>query len=111
MAHGRIVAHAPETGYGYIRRGEGLGPAYPVAQFIEKPPLDVAQQFVATGTFNNGSTQTLRSVIWNSSNPAVATTSNSPGSAGVLLFANLPGEPIEAAKVERRRPPDRLAAQ
>jgi len=31
-----IVAHAPETGYGYIRRGEGLGPAYPVAQFIEK---------------------------------------------------------------------------
>ena len=32
-----IVAHAPETGYGYIRRGEGAGPAYPVAQFIEKP--------------------------------------------------------------------------
>jgi mannose-1-phosphate guanylyltransferase/mannose-6-phosphate isomerase len=29
-----IVAHAPETGYGYIRRGEGAGPAYPVAQFI-----------------------------------------------------------------------------
>jgi mannose-1-phosphate guanylyltransferase/mannose-6-phosphate isomerase len=41
-----IVAHAPETGYGYIRRGAGEGPAYPVAQFIEKPPLDVAQQFV-----------------------------------------------------------------
>jgi mannose-1-phosphate guanylyltransferase/mannose-6-phosphate isomerase len=46
-----IVAHAPETGYGYIRRGEGAGPAYPVAQFIEKPPLDVAQQFVATGEY------------------------------------------------------------
>lgn len=46
-----IVAHAPETGYGYIRRGEGMGPAYPVAQFIEKPPLDVAQQFVATGDY------------------------------------------------------------
>ena len=29
-----IVAHAPETGYGYIRRGAGMGPAYPVAQFI-----------------------------------------------------------------------------
>src|ERR1700675_2158928 len=25
-----IVAHAPETGYGYIRRGAGQGPAYPV---------------------------------------------------------------------------------
>src|SRR4030081_2393077 len=46
-----IVAHAPETGYGYIRRGEGLGPAYPVAQFIEKPPLEIAQPFVATGDY------------------------------------------------------------
>jgi len=46
-----IVAHAPETGYGYIRRGAGTGPAYPVAQFIEKPPLDLAVQFVATGDY------------------------------------------------------------
>src|ERR1700731_3310050 len=40
-----IVAHAPEPVYGYIRRGEGAGPAYPVAQFIEKPPLELALQF------------------------------------------------------------------
>jgi mannose-1-phosphate guanylyltransferase/mannose-6-phosphate isomerase len=46
-----IVAHAPETGYGYIRRGEGKGPAFPVAQFTEKPPLEVAQQFVASGDY------------------------------------------------------------
>jgi mannose-1-phosphate guanylyltransferase/mannose-6-phosphate isomerase len=46
-----IVAHAPETGYGYIRRGAGSGPAYPVAQFIEKPPLDLATQFVASGDY------------------------------------------------------------
>jgi mannose-1-phosphate guanylyltransferase / mannose-6-phosphate isomerase len=46
-----IVAHVPETGYGYIRRGDGPGPAYPVAQFIEKPPLDLAVQFVATGDY------------------------------------------------------------
>ena len=46
-----IVAHAPETGYGYIRRGEREGPAFKVAQFIEKPPLDVAQQFVASGDY------------------------------------------------------------
>src|ERR1700730_7957715 len=46
-----IVAHAPETGYGYIRRGEGGGAAYPVAQFIEKPPLDLAMQFVASGDY------------------------------------------------------------
>ena len=46
-----IVAHAPESGYGYIRRGEGAGPAYPVAQFIEKPPLDLALQYVAGGDY------------------------------------------------------------
>jgi mannose-1-phosphate guanylyltransferase/mannose-6-phosphate isomerase len=56
-----IVAHEAETGYGYIRRGEGrrgegsspgyTGPAYPVAQFIEKPPLDLATQFVASGDY------------------------------------------------------------
>jgi mannose-1-phosphate guanylyltransferase / mannose-6-phosphate isomerase len=46
-----VVAHAPETGYGYIRRGAGLGPAYPVAQFIEKPPIEIAEQFVASGDY------------------------------------------------------------
>ena len=46
-----VVANAPETAYGYIRRGLGEGPAYRVAQFTEKPPLDVAQQFVASGDY------------------------------------------------------------
>jgi mannose-1-phosphate guanylyltransferase/mannose-6-phosphate isomerase len=46
-----IVAHAPETGYGYIRRGDGAGPAFPVAQFIEKPPVEIAEQFVASGDY------------------------------------------------------------
>jgi mannose-1-phosphate guanylyltransferase / mannose-6-phosphate isomerase len=46
-----VLAHAPETGYGYIRRGEGAGPAYPVAQFIEKPPVELAVQFVASGDY------------------------------------------------------------
>ena len=46
-----IVARTPETGYGYIRRGAGPGPAYPVAQFIEKPDLDLALQLVASGDY------------------------------------------------------------
>jgi len=46
-----IVAYAPETGYGYIRRGDGLGPAFPVTQFIEKPPMEIAEQFVASGDY------------------------------------------------------------
>ena len=46
-----IVAHAPETGYGYIRRGAGEGPAYPVAQFVEKPPLERAREYVDSGDY------------------------------------------------------------
>ncbi|MFO1467186.1 MAG: mannose-1-phosphate guanylyltransferase/mannose-6-phosphate isomerase [Steroidobacteraceae bacterium] len=46
-----VVAHAPETGYGYIRRGAGEGPVYPVAQFIEKPPLEQAREYVRSGEY------------------------------------------------------------
>lgn len=46
-----IVAHSPETGYGYIRRGPGSGPVYPVAEFVEKPPQQRAQQFVLSGDY------------------------------------------------------------
>ena len=40
-----IVAGSPETGYGYIRRGNalaGVDGAYAVAAFVEKPDLDTA---------------------------------------------------------------------
>ena len=42
---------APETGYGYIERGDPLKIAggYSVARFVEKPPLETAQQYVASG--------------------------------------------------------------
>jgi hypothetical protein len=42
------------------------------------------QQLVANGTFSDGSTQTLQSVIWNTSNPSAALVSNSPGNAGMV---------------------------
>jgi uncharacterized protein YjdB/N-acetylneuraminic acid mutarotase len=42
------------------------------------------QQLTATGTFNDGSTQTLQSVIWTSSNPSAALVSNSSGSFGLI---------------------------
>ncbi|MGC2526002.1 MAG: mannose-1-phosphate guanylyltransferase/mannose-6-phosphate isomerase, partial [Stellaceae bacterium] len=48
----------PETGYGYIRRGPALDAVegvFRVAEFVEKPGLDVAQSFVASGEhFWNG---------------------------------------------------------
>ena len=44
-----VVPTAPETGYGYIRRAPGAGPVSRVVEFIEKPDLERAQQFVAGG--------------------------------------------------------------
>ena len=46
-----IVARTPETGYGYIRRGAGTGPIFPIAQFVEKPDLARAQSFVTAGDY------------------------------------------------------------
>ncbi len=46
-----IVPSAPETGYGYIRRGGGVGPIYPIVQFVEKPDVALAKQFVAAGDY------------------------------------------------------------
>src|SRR5262245_27690810 len=46
-----VVARKPETGYGYIRRASGSGPAYAVAEFVEKPDSKRAEQFVASGEY------------------------------------------------------------
>lgn len=42
-----IVPSRPETGYGYIARGEGSR----VRSFVEKPDLATAEQYVASGTY------------------------------------------------------------
>jgi mannose-1-phosphate guanylyltransferase/mannose-6-phosphate isomerase len=46
-----VVPDRPETGYGYIRRAAGQGPAYPVQQFVEKPDSATAQKYVASGEY------------------------------------------------------------
>src|SRR4029079_17783770 len=51
-----IVAHTPETGYGYLRieggrRAPGEGAVAPIAQFVEKPSLERAQEFLASGDY------------------------------------------------------------
>jgi mannose-1-phosphate guanylyltransferase/mannose-6-phosphate isomerase len=48
-----IVPDKPETGYGYIRAGEPLGPAkaYAVAEFKEKPDLQTAEGYLASGNY------------------------------------------------------------
>jgi mannose-1-phosphate guanylyltransferase/mannose-6-phosphate isomerase len=49
----------PETGYGYIERGEPLGEAagcFRVASFVEKPELEIASRLLASGrhAWNSG---------------------------------------------------------
>ena len=46
-----IKPQKPETGFGYVRRGAGTGPLYPVAEFVEKPDLERAQAYVASGEY------------------------------------------------------------
>jgi len=53
-----IVPTAPETGYGYIQRGAGLGPrdaaageVFRIGRFVEKPSLVRAKSFVAAGDY------------------------------------------------------------
>jgi mannose-1-phosphate guanylyltransferase/mannose-1-phosphate guanylyltransferase/mannose-6-phosphate isomerase len=48
-----IEATAPETGFGYLKRGEAIGElGYRTAQFVEKPDLERARQFLAEGIYS-----------------------------------------------------------
>jgi mannose-1-phosphate guanylyltransferase/mannose-6-phosphate isomerase len=46
-----VVPTKPETGYGYIRRGSGAGPAYPIAEFVEKPDAARAVKYLSAGDY------------------------------------------------------------
>ena len=46
-----ITPDRPETGYGYIRQGEALDGGFRVAQFVEKPDLERAEAFLASGDY------------------------------------------------------------
>lgn len=47
-----IVPTHPETGYGYIKRGDlQQGSAFTVAAFVEKPDLNTAQKYLESGDY------------------------------------------------------------
>lgn len=56
--HGWLVTFGirpdrPETGFGYIRRGNALEEgSFQVDQFVEKPKLDVAERYLASGQYD-----------------------------------------------------------
>lgn len=55
VTFGIVPTHA-ETGYGYIKKGSEQGEAnsdgtYKVAQFVEKPSIETAQKYLASGDY------------------------------------------------------------
>lgn len=48
-----VRPNTPETGYGYIRQGDEIdgGPSYKVAEFVEKPDLPLARNYLSSGDF------------------------------------------------------------
>ncbi len=67
------------------------------------PTVDITsastEQFTAVGTYSDGTSQFLfASVNWNSSNPAVATISNSPGQNGLATLTGM-GQTIISAEL------------
>ena len=46
-----LVPTAPETGFGYIEMGSALTKGHAVARFVEKPDLDMAKAYLASGRY------------------------------------------------------------
>jgi mannose-1-phosphate guanylyltransferase/mannose-6-phosphate isomerase len=46
-----VVPDRPETGYGYLLRGESRGRWAVLQRFVEKPDLKTAEQYVASGRY------------------------------------------------------------
>ena len=46
-----ITPDRPETGYGYIKRGEALDGGFAIERFVEKPDLERAEEFLADGGY------------------------------------------------------------
>jgi len=47
-----IAPDRPETGYGYLQRGEPLAGGFAIRRFVEKPDLARAQDYLASGEYS-----------------------------------------------------------
>ncbi len=46
-----IVAHEPNTGYGYIKKGAPQDSGFTVDAFVEKPSIEVAKEYLKSGEY------------------------------------------------------------
>ncbi|PLK26952.1 mannose-1-phosphate guanylyltransferase [Novosphingobium sp. TH158] len=102
-----IEATAPETGFGYLHRGEAIGASggYKVARFVEKPDLDRARQFLASGEYAwNGGIFAFRAGAFlaelESHRPAIAAAAREAVAAGCADGARFHPEPQAFARIE-----------
>jgi mannose-1-phosphate guanylyltransferase/mannose-6-phosphate isomerase len=113
-----ITPDSPETGYGYIKReGEcGFNGEYAVAQFAEKPDLETAQTYLASGDYAwNSGMFVLKASTWLNAlthfRPDIAAASQQAWSGkvadapfvrpGKADFALIPSESIDYAVMEQ----------
>ncbi len=115
-----VVPDAPETGYGYVRKGaaldESAAPPCRVSGFVEKPDLETARSYVASGEYLwNSGIFMMRASAWLAAlerfRPDIARAcgrAHSNGrldgdfySPGVSDFLTCPGESIDYAVMEK----------
>ena len=106
-----------ETGYGYIEPAEDIdGTARKIGRFVEKPPLEVARSYLASGKyFWNSGIFVLRASVWLSTlqqmQPdtyaacAAAYEAGKESASGFTpherLFADVPSDSIDYAVMEK----------
>ena len=108
-----IVPDRPDTGFGYIRRGEADDATYRVDAFVEKPDLETAKSYVASGKYswNAGiflfradvmarEIQSQRPQMWQGIQDAVPQSTTEITHIDREAFAKIEGESIDYAVME-----------
>lgn len=114
-----IEATGPETGFGYLQRGEPIGDlGFKVASFVEKPDLARAQEFLASGSYAwNGGIFAFRVGAFlaelEQHRPAIAQAARAAVAAGRAIgqrfypgadeFARIASESVDYAVMENTR--------
>ncbi|MEM7689865.1 MAG: mannose-1-phosphate guanylyltransferase [Pseudomonadota bacterium] len=110
-----IAPDRPETGYGYLHRGDPLPGGFQIGQFVEKPDLETAKAYLASGNYSwNGGIFAFRAgALLNeidAHRPAMAQAIAIASAAGTRkgarfhplaqAFAEIEGESIDYAVME-----------
>ncbi|AUM11533.1 mannose-1-phosphate guanylyltransferase/mannose-6-phosphate isomerase [Ketobacter alkanivorans] len=112
-----VVPTKPETGYGYIKAsGSGEGASQPIEAFVEKPNLELAQQYLEAGDYYwNSGMFAFRADVYLSElkrlNPAIYDAAKASWDArnedldfirvGVEAFESCPEDSIDYAVMEK----------